>query len=67
MTQLLGYVHPNFPSHKCMLKKAIYSLKQVLRAWFSRLSSKLLELSFVSSHLYSSLFILRQANTIIYM
>jgi hypothetical protein len=59
MTQPLGFNHPQFSSHICKLKKALYGLKQALRAWFSKLSNKLIELGFVSSKLDSSLFINR--------
>jgi len=39
------------------LHKALYGLKQAPRAWFSRLSTRLLELHFKSSKVDSSLFI----------
>lgn len=56
MVQPPGFIHPNYPNHVCKLRKAIYGLKQAPRAWFSKLSSKLLELDFVASHANSSLF-----------
>jgi hypothetical protein len=58
MTQPPGFIHPQFPQHICKLQKAIYGLKQAHRAWFSRLSDRLLELGFVGSRSDSSLFIL---------
>uniref|UniRef100_A0A2N9FEJ6 Reverse transcriptase Ty1/copia-type domain-containing protein n=1 Tax=Fagus sylvatica TaxID=28930 RepID=A0A2N9FEJ6_FAGSY len=46
MAQPSGYQHPSYPTHVCKLQKAIYGLKQAPRAWFSRLSSRLLQLGF---------------------
>uniref|UniRef100_A0A2N9GPV0 Reverse transcriptase Ty1/copia-type domain-containing protein n=1 Tax=Fagus sylvatica TaxID=28930 RepID=A0A2N9GPV0_FAGSY len=57
MSQPPGYQHPLYPTHVCKLQKAIYGLKQAPRAWFSRLSTKLLELGFHGSRSDSSLFI----------
>lgn len=39
MKQPKGFVDPNFPNHLCLLRKAIYGLKQALRAWYMRLSN----------------------------
>jgi hypothetical protein len=49
MTQPPGYQHPQYPHHVCKLQNALYGLKQAPRAWFSRLSSRLLELGFQTS------------------
>jgi hypothetical protein len=57
MVQPPGYVHPSFPDHVCHLKKSLCGLKQAPRAWFSCLSSQLLELGFVGSKSDTSLFI----------
>jgi hypothetical protein len=57
MTQPPGFVHPSFPNHICRLHKAIYGLKQTPRAWFSRLSQRLLALGFHGSKSDTSLFI----------
>jgi hypothetical protein len=48
MEQPQGFVDPNFPNHVCKLHKSIYGLKQVPRAWFTRLSHALLNLGFQS-------------------
>jgi hypothetical protein len=66
MSQPLGYNHPLYPTHVCKLQKAIYGLKQVPRAWFSRLSTKLLELGFHGSRSDSSLFIYKTKFLTIY-
>lgn len=44
MKQPQGFVDPNFPNHLCLLRKAIYGLKQALRAWYMRLSNFLYSL-----------------------
>ena len=67
MSQPLGYHHPLYPSHVCKLQKAIYGLKQAPRAWFSRLSTKLLELGFHGSRSNSSLFIYKTKSLTIYI
>jgi hypothetical protein len=57
MTQPPGFVDPQFRYYICKLRKALYSLKQAPRAWYSRLSDHLLELGFVNSHFDPSFFI----------
>lgn len=56
MKQPPGYEDPKFPNHICKLDKALYGLKQAPRAWYSRLSTKLHELGFISSKADTSLF-----------
>jgi len=58
MSQPPGFSHPTLPHHVCKLHKSLYDLKQAPRAWFSRLSTKLCKLGFLSSKADSSLFIL---------
>lgn len=60
MQQPHGFTHPRFLNHFCHLRKAIYGLKQALRAWFSRFSNKVLQLVFMAFQANSSLFILRR-------
>ncbi|GKD38697.1 retrovirus-related pol polyprotein from transposon TNT 1-94 [Tanacetum coccineum] len=43
VSQLDGFVDPDFPNHVYRLKKALYGLKQVPRAWYDKLSSFLIE------------------------
>ncbi|GJY38163.1 retrovirus-related pol polyprotein from transposon TNT 1-94, partial [Tanacetum coccineum] len=38
-----GFFDPNFSDHVYRLKKALYSLKRALRAWYDKLSSFLIE------------------------
>ena len=57
MAQPPRYQHPSYPTHVCKLNKAIYGLKQTPQAWFSRLSSWLLQLGFYGSLSDTSLFI----------
>jgi hypothetical protein len=52
-----GYSSSLFPGYVCKLDKALYGLKQAPRAWFSHLSTKLLQLGFYASKVNTSLFI----------
>ncbi len=54
MKQSPGYQQKD--GYLCKLDKALYGLKQAPRAWYSRLSTKLLELGFKSSKSDTSLF-----------
>ena len=67
---LNGYVNeevyvdqpPNFedtshPNHVFKLKKALYHLKQALRAWYDRLSSFLLNKEYLRDKIDQTLFI----------
>jgi hypothetical protein len=56
LRQLPGYEDKTKPQYVCRLDKALYSLKQAPRAWYSRLSSKLIELGFKMSRADNSLF-----------
>jgi hypothetical protein len=51
----------------CKLDKVLYGLKQALRAWYSRLNAKLIDLGFKSSKSDTSLFIYSQGDVIIFM
>ncbi|GKC77953.1 retrovirus-related pol polyprotein from transposon TNT 1-94 [Tanacetum coccineum] len=54
--QLDGFVDPDFPNHVYHLKKAIYGLKQALRAWYDKLSSFLIEDHFTKGIVDPTLF-----------
>lgn len=66
MVQPPGFNHSLFPDHVCHLRKVLYGLKQAPRAWFSQLTTKLLELGFVVSKADTSLYILANGSTLIY-
>jgi hypothetical protein len=57
MYQPPGFSHPLYLNHVCRLQKALYGLKQAPRAWFSKLSSKLLDLGFLASKSDTSLLV----------
>ncbi|CAH9127317.1 unnamed protein product [Cuscuta epithymum] len=67
MRQPPGFVHPQFPTHLCRLRKAIYGLKQAPRSWLHRFSSFLLSHGFVCSRSDNSLFIFRRHSDVIYL
>jgi hypothetical protein len=67
MKQPPGFVDSDHPTYICKLDKSLYGLKQAPRAWFSRLSSKLLQLGFKASKADVSLFIFNVAGIQIYM
>jgi hypothetical protein len=67
MNQLRGYEDPKFPNHVCRLDKAIYGLKQAPRAWYSRLSTKLVQLGFAASKGDTSLFIYQKGGVSIFL
>jgi hypothetical protein len=60
MNQPPPYEDSKFPNHVCRLDKAIYRLKQAPRAWYSRLSTKLMQLGFETSKGDTSLFICKR-------
>jgi hypothetical protein len=67
MSQPPGFTHPTFPNAVCKLRKALYGLKQAPRAWFSLLSTRLIELGFHCSKSDSSLFIFRSSTEVIFV
>lgn len=66
MKQPHGFVDPSFPNYVCKLDKSLYGLKQASRAWFSRLSVRLLALGFHAFKADTSLFYFRHGGTTIY-
>uniref|UniRef100_A0A803NT42 Reverse transcriptase Ty1/copia-type domain-containing protein n=1 Tax=Cannabis sativa TaxID=3483 RepID=A0A803NT42_CANSA len=67
MVQPPGFVDPEFPDKICKLQKAIYGLKQALRAWFEKLSSILLLIGFSSAKKDHSPFIKATPNSCLYV
>ncbi|PKU65004.1 Retrovirus-related Pol polyprotein from transposon TNT 1-94 [Dendrobium catenatum] len=67
MKQPAGFVDSQFPHHVCLLKKAIYGLKQSPRQWFETLSSYLLSYGFTTSTADPSLLIYNRDTTQLYI
>ena len=67
MSQPPGYVDPTHPDHVCKLHKAIYGLKQALRAWFDSFTSELFHMGFQASSAYCNLFILHHGSFVVYL
>nr|XP_040249224.1 uncharacterized mitochondrial protein AtMg00810-like [Aegilops tauschii subsp. strangulata] len=67
MQQPPGFEDARFPSHVCKLQRALYGLKQSPRAWYARISARLLALGFASSKADTSLFFFRYRDVQIYM
>jgi hypothetical protein len=67
MKQPPGYHNLAYPGYVCKLDKAIYGLKQSPRSWYSRFSTKLLQLGFHASKADTSLFIYRKGRVQMYL
>jgi histone deacetylase 1/2 len=67
MRQPPGFEDKEKPHYVCKLDKALYGLKQAPRAWYSRLSSKLIQLGFKPSRSDTSLFIYSRNGVTIFM
>ena len=52
-----GFENDSLPNHIFKLTKALYILKQALRAWYERLSSFLIENNFTKGKVDTTLFI----------
>lgn len=46
MSQPLGFIDQEHPTHVCYLQKSLYDLKQAPRAWFEKLQSTLFSMGF---------------------
>ncbi|CAL8154929.1 unnamed protein product [Prunus armeniaca] len=57
--QPAGFIDPINPDHVYHLKKALYELKQVPKAWYGRISSHLLQNGYPRSSIDKTLFIKR--------
>lgn len=67
MEQPNEFVNPKFSDYVCKLKRILYGLKQVPRAWFQRLSDFLLSIGFKPSLAEHFLFILNLVTLKIYV
>ncbi|GJV87203.1 retrovirus-related pol polyprotein from transposon TNT 1-94 [Tanacetum coccineum] len=65
VSQLEGFIDPEFPNHVYRLKKALYGLKQAPRAWYDKLSSFLIEHGFTKGIIDPTLFIRRHEGDIL--
>ena len=50
MTQPIGFVDKDHPSHVCKLYKVMYGFKQDPRAWYNELQQFLHNMGFSNSH-----------------
>ena len=67
MQQPPGFVERGKENYICKLDKALYGLKQAPRAWYSRLSTKLVDLGFKPSRADTSLFIFNRGGITMYV
>ena len=67
MVQPPGFASQSHPTHVCKLRQALYGLKQAPRAWYNELKSYLLNCGFKNSISDTSLFILCQNHSLIYL
>nr|GEV32967.1 retrovirus-related Pol polyprotein from transposon TNT 1-94 [Tanacetum cinerariifolium] len=65
VSQLEGFIDPEFLNHVYMLKKALYGLKQAPRAWYDKLSSFLIEHGFTKGIVDPTLFARRHGGDIL--
>ncbi|CAL1389580.1 unnamed protein product [Linum trigynum] len=66
MVQPSGFVDPLHPHHVCLLRRAIYGLRQAPRAWYTALSSFLIEFGFRKTESDASLFVYQHSGIILY-
>jgi len=55
----------NRASHVCLLKKALYGLKHVPKAWYSRIGSYLQSIGFIKSDVDPNLYLLMKGEDIL--
>lgn len=67
MQQPAGFTNKDHPNHVCLLKKAIYGLKQSPRQWYSTFSNFLINYGFQTSTTDSSLLVYHKDNNHIYL
>lgn len=67
MSQPPGCIDKDRPNHVCHLKKTLYGLKQAPRAWYMELRNYLLSVGFKNSVADTSLFVLKNGNSYVYM
>ena len=65
MAQPKGFIDPDFSDHVLYLKKTLYGLKQVPRAWYDRLTQYLVSHGFTRGKANQTLFIKREDGELI--
>nr|GFA39044.1 hypothetical protein [Tanacetum cinerariifolium] len=65
VSQLNGFVNPDNPNHMYKLKKALYGLKEALRAWYDMLSLFLISQDFSKGSVDPTLVIHRNGNDLL--
>ncbi|CAL1391748.1 unnamed protein product [Linum trigynum] len=66
MVQPPGFVDPSRPDHVCRLRRAIYGLRQAPRAWYTALSTFLVDFGFTRTHSDASLFVYSRGQVLLY-
>jgi hypothetical protein len=66
-SQPTGFADPAHPNLVCRLKKSLYGMKQVPRAWYSRFASFLLSQGFAEAKSDTSLFVFRRGSDKVYL
>ena len=59
-----GFQDPHFPDHVLRLKKALYELKQALKAWYDLLTTYLLDHGFKRGQADRTLFVKRDEESL---
>nr|KAJ0213981.1 hypothetical protein LSAT_V11C400194770 [Lactuca sativa] len=67
ISQPPGFIHPDFPTHVCKLKKSLCGLKQAPRVWYLEVTSFLVSISYRKSRADPSLFIYNSNGIISYL
>ncbi|PKU60804.1 uncharacterized protein LOC110105680 [Dendrobium catenatum] len=67
MKQPKGFEDPSKPNHVCLLKKAIYGLRQAPRQWYTTFTSYLLQIGFNHSRADPSLLTLHREHIQLYL
>ncbi|XP_021811484.1 uncharacterized protein LOC110754690 [Prunus avium] len=67
MSQPLGFIDSENPNLVCKLHKSLYGLKQAPRAWNDRFTQFLPSLGFKASHADPSLFVLKEADSLVFL
>jgi hypothetical protein len=65
--QPMGFADPAHPDLVCRLRKSLYGLKQVPRAWYSRFATYLTTLGFIQAKSDTSLFNFHRGSDAVYL